>query len=94
MVKFCKKLCGTKSSNKQLKWDPKQIKPFERPVQAFVTFKEQGHHSRVLNSFETGKSFFGYPVFENERLLLAGVPVEFFQAPEPTNLIWQNLEYS
>ena len=86
--------------NKQVA-DDRYYLEFIKPVTAFITFKYQNGMERCLNSFETEKSFFGDPIFQTETdeqgreqdscLKMLDEKLECREAPEPSNIIWENL---
>lgn len=65
---------------------------FKRVVAAFVTFANQEAFERCITYFETGKDFLDYPTFQKRAFMLFGERLEVSQAPEPSNLIYENFE--
>lgn len=67
-----------------------------RPVKAFITFRQQIDHEKVLNIFEASYSPYDY----RDRLRLVNKKGKFLlfykfklglkEAPEPSNIIWEN----
>ena len=62
---------------------------------AFVTFNNQEAYEVCLNHFETDYNWYGFPKFEDKgektSLKLLGVNLECTEAPEPSNVLWENL---
>ena len=64
------------------------------PICAFVTFTEQEAKERICkwrfkqNENQTINELYD----ENNRMKSLGVPLDFEEAPEPSDVIWENLE--
>lgn len=82
--------------NKLKRLVDKDKKKFVRPVKAFVTFLNQFDHERVINYFETKTKPWDF----KDRLYLTNKEGRFLtfnryklavsEAPEPSNIIWEN----
>lgn len=69
------------------------MKNIKRPVKAFIMLRSQENHNRVLKTFETDLNFNGRPKFKKDieqNLTFLGIPMECREAPEPTNIRWEN----
>lgn len=64
------------------------------PVTAFVTFNSQEGLERCVNHMGCEKDLFGSPVYNpsGNGLRLLGEEQEVFEASEPSDIIWENLE--
>ena len=66
------------------------------PVAAFVTFNSQEGFERCINHMGCTKDLFEFPVYNpsGSSLRLLGEEQEVFEASEPSDIIWENLEIS
>lgn len=76
----------------------KQRDELMRPVTAFVTFNNQEAYEICLKYFETEYNWYGWPKFadakdkEKATFKMLEVKCECKEAPEPSNIIWENLQ--
>lgn len=61
-------------------------------IQAFVTFDTETGFLNAISSYQINwiRSFFFYP----KHLFFGGNKLKLLQAPEPSTIIWENLEFS
>ena len=75
-----------------IKYDFESGNSFERPTVAFVTFTNQEAMERCKLNWISEKDFFGWMQFSPEKQLqINGVKLHVEEAPEPTDVIWENL---
>lgn len=68
----------------------KNLEKFNRPVTAFLTFENEEGLNRMKNYNDT---VFSDDQYEEYRLLL-GEPIEYEDASEPTDIIWENRHFT
>lgn len=61
-------------------------------MKAFVTFKYQEGREVCLTMFESEEDMLGRPTYQKEPLQINGEPLEVKEPPEPSIIIWENLE--
>lgn len=87
---------------RQLRKNEEQINKFvkrkkaelKRPVHAFVTWNSQEGYERCMKHLRTKKSFFGTPIFNKRKFEILDIPLQIREAPEPSDIIWENLSQS
>ena len=62
----------------------------QRPVTCFVTFENEEGKSRAEEYNDIVEAF---EEFEHYQHLL-GEPLRFYQAPEPSDILWENRHYT
>ena len=68
------------------------VNPFPKPIQAFVTFQSETGYINAISSYQVSwiKSFFCF----SRELKFKGIRLNVRPAPEPSTIIWENLECS
>ena len=79
--------------NKLLK-NEKKVAEFMKPCQAFIIFSNQEGFERCMQHCSTSKGLFGQIVYNESdyALTVMDEKLEVREAPEPTDIIWENLQ--